>query len=141
MAKKTKAESRLIILLIIIGLPIYGIIKLGESIGWSIFIGVIVVAIILYFSFKLEETKKRRNELMTKYKDATIVDKLMKQSFWQGQTSEQLLDSLGNPEDIDVKILKTKKKEIWKYKHQGSNRYGLRIILDNDLVIGWEQKT
>lgn len=33
----------------------------------------------------------------------------MKQSFWQGQTSEQLLDSLGNPKDIDVKILKTKK--------------------------------
>ena len=142
MAKKmTKAESQLIVWAIIIGLPIYGITQIGESMGWSMLIGIFGIAIILYFVFKSAQTKKRRNSLMAKYQDVTIVDNLMKQSFWQGQTSEQLLDSLGNPEDIDEKILKTKKKEIWKYNHQGSNRYGLRITLDNDLVIGWEQKT
>ena len=65
----------------------------------------------------------------------------MNKNFWQGQTAEQLIDSLGRPEDIDQKILKTKKKEIWKYNHQGGNRYGLRITLDNDHVVGWDQKT
>jgi len=77
---------------------------------------------------------------MEKYQDDEIVQSIMNRSFWQGQTSEQLRDSLGNPVDIDEKILKTKKKEIWKYNPQGGNRFGLRITLDDDVVIGWEQK-
>ena len=51
-----------------------------------------------------------------------------------------LIDSLGQPQDIDTKVLKTKKKEIWKYNHNGGNRFGLRITLDNDIVVGWDQK-
>ena len=78
---------------------------------------------------------------MEKYQDEALVEKLMKCSFWQGQSSDQLLDSIGNPEDIDEKVLKTKKKEVWKYNHQSGNRYGLRITLDNDIVVGWDQKT
>tara|TARA_Y100000782_G_scaffold36115_1_gene40417 strand:+ start:43681 stop:43917 length:237 start_codon:yes stop_codon:yes gene_type:complete len=77
---------------------------------------------------------------MLKYHDEKIVNALMDKSFWQGQTAEQLMDSLGKPQDIDQKVLKTKKKEIWKYNHRGSNRYGLRITLDNDIVVGWDQK-
>jgi hypothetical protein len=60
--------------------------------------------------------------------------------FWQGQSKEQLLDSLGRPADIDQKVMKTKVKEIWKYNQMGVNRFGLRISIENNVVIGWDQK-
>jgi len=39
----------------------------------------------------------------------------MNQTIWQGQTSNQIVESLGQAEDIDQKVLKTNKKETWKY--------------------------
>ncbi len=77
---------------------------------------------------------------MAKYQDKETVNNIISRQFWQGQTAEQLIDAIGAPEDIDVKVLKTKKKEIWKYDHQRGNRYELRITLDNDIVVGWDQK-
>jgi len=142
MAKRmTKAESQLIMWAIIIGLPIYGITQLGESMGWGVLIGGVAAVIALVIWYNATQTNKRREKLMTKYQDNDLVEKLMERSFWQGQTSGQLLDSLGTPVDINKKILKTKKKEVWKYNHQSGNRYGLRITLDNDIVVGWDQKT
>jgi hypothetical protein len=41
---------------------------------------------------------------------------------------------------VDRKLLKTMKREIWKYNPRGVNRYGLRITLDNDIVSGWDHK-
>jgi hypothetical protein len=139
----TKAEAKLITwaIIFIIGLPIYGIIQLGEFMGWGPLVSAVIVIIVLIIWHQAAQKKKKHEELMAKYNDADLVDKLMNCSFWQGQTSEQLLDSLGNPQDVDEKILKTKKKEVWKYNHQGGNRYGLRITLDNDIVVGWDQKT
>jgi len=142
MAKRiTKAESKAIMWLIIIGLPIYGVMQLGESVGWVFFVILVVAVIGLVIWYQLVKNKKRGEELMEKYQDSELVEALMSRSFWQGQTSEQLTDSLGPPQDIDQKILKTKKKEVWKYNHQGGNRYGLRITLDDDKVVGWDQKT
>ncbi|AWK83236.1 hypothetical protein BST98_07060 [Photobacterium damselae] len=96
--------------------------------------------IVFYLWSKSNKTKKRREYLIDKYKDLSLVEDLMNQYFWVGQTAEQLIDSLGHPVDIEQKILKTKKKEVWKYSHQGGNRYSLRITLDNDHVVGWDQK-
>jgi hypothetical protein len=142
MAKRpSKAESFLITTALIIGVPIYAVSKLGESVGWEMLVGAVLVITALVIGYKYFQKRKRREHLMKKYGDQRLVNRLMDGYFWENQTSEQLLDSLGKPADIDVKILKTKKKEIWKYNHRGGNRYGLRITLDNDLVIGWEQKT
>ena len=142
MAKQmTQVEIQGIFWLVVIGLPIYWISQLGESVGWVPLILIVVVIIGFFVWYQVEKTKKRPAALMLKYKDKEIVESLMNQSFWQGQTADQLIDSLGSPEDIDQKILKTKKKEVWKYNHQGANRYGLRITLDNDSVVGWDQKT
>jgi len=141
MAKKmSKAEIQGIFWLVVIGLPIYWISQLGESVGWVPLILIVFIIIGFFVWYQVEKTKKRRAALMVKYQDKEIVESLMNQSFWQGQTADQLIDSLGSPEDIDQKILKTKKKEVWKYNHQGANRYGLRITLDNDSVVGWDQK-
>lgn len=142
MAKRvTKAEAKLIAWAIIIGLPIYGITQLGESMGWGLLGGGVIAIIALAIWYQTAQKRKRRDDLMAKYNDTELVDKLMERYFWQGQTSEQLLDSLGNPEDVDEKVLKTKKKEVWKYNHRGGNRYALRVTLDNDIVVGWDQKT
>lgn len=141
MAKRmTKAEAQGLVWLVVIGLPIYWVAQLGDTVGWAPLGVVLLLVLGLLVLNKVVRTKKRRSYLMSKYQDEKIVKDLMGGCFWQGQTMEQLLDSLGKPHDIDQKILKTKKKEVWKYNHQGGNRYDLRITLDNDLVVGWDQK-
>lgn len=137
---KSKSEIQNIIYLIIIGLPIYAVVQAGESIGWGVITGVIAAGIVFYLWSKSNKTKKRREYLIDKYQDLSLVEDLMNQCFWVEQTAEQLIDSLGYPVDVEQKMLKTKKKEVWKYSHQGGNRYSLRITLDNDHVVGWDQK-
>ena len=141
MAKRmTKSESTAIATLLVIGIPIFLIYKLGESVGWLLLAAIVVGVIVLSVAISISNKKKRRAYLLDKYQDEEIVDSIMNRSFWQGQTGEQLIDSLGKPHDIDQKILKSKKKEVWKYNHQGGKRYGLRITLDDDIVVGWDQK-
>lgn len=82
----------------------------------------------------------KRIWLTMKYKNETLVDDLLDERFWRGQTAEQLRDALGEPLDIDQTVLKTKVKEVWKYEQKGKNRYGLRIRLEDGIVVGWTQK-
>ncbi|MBX7157353.1 MAG: DUF2845 domain-containing protein [Verrucomicrobiae bacterium] len=96
-----------------------------------------VIGYIFFLNWKKTERKKR---LLLRYKDSELVEKLIQKKIWINQTQEQLLDSLGKPYDIDEKVLKTKKREIWKYKPRGHNRYGLKITLENSYVIGWDLK-
>ncbi len=98
------------------------------------------VAVILWIWISAQNKKKRRESLLEKYGDLKIVNMIMDRMIWQGQTEEQLLDSLGKPLAIDQKVLKTKTKETWKYNSTGRNRYGLRIVVENGLVVGWDQK-
>ena len=100
-----------------------------------------VILILVGFSIlSYYQNKARRTRLMEKYGDAELVDRLMRKMFWQGQSEEQLMDSLGRPLDIDQKVLKTKTKEVWKYNRTGKSRYALRITLENGEVVGWDQK-
>lgn len=100
----------------------------------------IVVCVIFSVIYQRYQIKKRKDYLMKKYGDFKIVERLVKKMFWQGQTTGQLIDSLGKPLDVDQKVMKTKVKEIWKYNSTGKNRYGLRIIIENGEVIGWDKK-
>lgn len=77
---------------------------------------------------------------MMKYDDADIVERIMKKHFWQGQSADQLMDSLGPPADIDSKIMKTKSRYVWKYHSTGKNRYRLRITIEDGEVVGWDHK-
>lgn len=105
--------------------------------AWYWWLLIIIGSMVIYNDYK---TRKKRERLMEKYHDERLVDKLMQRMFWQGQSEEQLIDSLGRPLDIDQKVLKTKTKEVWKYNETGKNRYGLKITLENGEVIGWDQK-
>jgi hypothetical protein len=35
--------------------------------------------------------------------------------------------------------MKSKVREVWKYEHQGANRFSLRITLENGIVTGWQR--
>lgn len=109
----------------------------GESV--EIVLGILAIGIWLA-CFSVYKKKRRREALLLKYGDADIVDRIMGSRFWQGQTDEQLLDSLGRPIDIDERVLKTKVKQIWKYNQTAKNRFALRITVENGVVVGWEQK-
>ncbi|WP_249121687.1 hypothetical protein [Stutzerimonas stutzeri] len=138
--RSTKAENTLFVLALIIGLPIYGISKIFETSGWvapSLIVTGVLALIALY---KYNKKQQRLAYLREKYKEEIIVRKIYDGYFWEGQTSEQLLDSLGSPEAVDNKLLKTKTKEIWKYNRQGVNRFALRITVENGYVVGWDKK-
>ncbi|MEE9332139.1 MAG: hypothetical protein V3U89_07910 [Methylophilaceae bacterium] len=98
------------------------------------------LAIVLGIVLLMAALLAKRMWLTLKYKDEDLVDELLNETFWQGQTAEQLRDSLGEPLDIDQKVLKTKVKEVWKYEQAGKNRYALKITLDDGVVVGWDQK-
>jgi hypothetical protein len=109
----------------------------GEKMEFVVLVVLVGVAWIVVSS---HNTKKRRAALLVKYGDLEIVEKIMRRMFWQGQTEQQLIDSLGHPLDIDQRVLKSKTKETWKYNRIGKNRYGLRVIIENGFVVGWDQK-
>lgn len=91
---------------------------------------------------RVEATHEQRVAyLLEKYGDESIVSSILSGDIWQGQTADQVRDTLGEPIDTDSDVLKTKVKEVWKYRQFGVNRYGLRVKLENDLVVGWEEKT
>jgi hypothetical protein len=135
-----KAEANAIGLLIIVAIPIYVAAKIFESVGWVIPVVAVITAIALYGWYRQRQKTKRLEYLRGKYHDEELVQKIFNGYFWQGQTAEQLEDSLGRPVAVDDKRLKTKTKEIWKYQHQSANRYALRITVENGVVIGWDQK-
>ncbi len=84
--------------------------------------------------------KARRNRIYLKYGRTESAEKIIKKTIWIGETAEQLRDSLGKPLDIDENVLKTKRKEVWKYHRKSASRYGLKIKIENGIVIGWDQK-
>ncbi|WP_288076847.1 DUF2845 domain-containing protein [Pseudomonas sp.] len=104
------------------------------------FVALFVIAVVISMLVRSYRKWKRRKWLMAKYGSSDIVDGIMRRMFWQGQTAEQLFDSIGHPTDVDRKVLKTKSKEIWKYNRTGKGRFGLRITVENGLVVGWDKK-
>lgn len=101
---------------------------------WVIIIFFALVGINIY------SENQRRKHLMEKYGDEALVEKLMKKTIWVGQTAEQLTDSIGKPVDVGQRVLKTKVKETWKYNPTGKNRYGMRITVEDGVVVGWDKK-
>ena len=149
MAKKiSKKETEGYFALAIVVGCVWLAVKFTEALGGIenlLIIGGILVALYVAYKFLSWRNRKRniaqkRRKLLSKYGDNEVVEKLMNQTIWQGQTNEQVVESLGIAEDIDQKVLKTKKKEIWKYGSEGGNRYRLRITLENDIVVGWENR-
>lgn len=138
--RSSKAEGALIVLAIMIGLPIYLVSNVFEMTGWVTPIAILVATVLLVWFYKYSQKQKRLTYLRAKYNDEDVVQKIYAGHVWQGQSEEELRDSLGKPNAIDNKLLKTMTREIWKYHPSGINRYRLRITVDNGRVAGWDQK-
>lgn len=104
-----------------------------------ILLGAAVVAVAIA-AFCLFGYRQRRKHLTERYGDPVIVERMMNGVIWQGETREQLRESLGEPADLDETVLKTKTKELWKYQPTGKNRFGLKVSLEDGVVVGWEKK-
>lgn len=142
MAKRiTKAESTVIGIAAIIAIPIFLVFKFVENVGGVAATLIVLTIIAAIVWAKHNQRQKRLAYLREKYPDEEIVQAVINGYFWQGQTTEQLQDSLGPPVDVDHKLLKTKSKDIWKYHHRGANRYALRITIENGIVVGWDKKS
>ena len=137
---------------LVVGLPIYLLHELVQSVGWPTLVGS-VSALILFclvvsaVSRSVEaariraELEARRAELQRKYASEAIVGRIINGDVWQGQTAEQLRDSLGPPVDVDERVLKSKTRHVWKYRPIGTRRFSLRVTLENDAVVGWDDKS
>ena len=149
--KTDSALGVLILALVVIGGIISAIVKFFEKVGFLVPAIILLIAIGCFIWVKKKRNTARAEAiesarleriryLSDKYKDATAVARIMNGEAWIGQTAEQLRDSLNKPEDIDTKVMKSKIRETWKYGQYGTNRYRLRIVLEDNIVVGWEKK-
>jgi hypothetical protein len=104
--------------------------------GW-LAIGGILVAI--YGAIAILRRWMRWKHLIKKY-GPEIGKLIFAKRVWQGMTTEQLLDSWGDPEDLDEKVLKSKTKQVWKYGNNGRNRYRQRVFIEDSVVVGWQDQ-
>lgn len=131
---------RLLLVATALGLLAFGLAQLFDALGYWVPLAVVAGAVTFYVLVRVVRRQLRLAYLRGKYGDEAVVRKLMDGWVWQGQTVEQLTDSLGKPAEVDRTVLKTKTKEVWKYGHRGRNRYGVRVTLEDGLVVGWENK-
>lgn len=102
--------------------------------------------VMAFFAAKYYLARKRYQEwvryLNQKYNnDQYIVKGILNNEYWENQTTEQLLDSIGTPDDTDKQVMKTKTKEVWKYGKIQRGQYSLRINIENNTVVGWDKKS
>lgn len=143
MARASKAENTLfgylIFLGLLIGVPVYLFDKMNKTIGWELPTILLALGLALLWVVSAAKKRARLKYLRAKYIEADV-QKILRKTIWVGQSTEQLTDSLGRPSAVDNKLLKTKRRDVWKYYHQGANRYALRITVENGLVAGWDSK-
>ncbi len=102
---------------------------------------ILVAAAVLVFAAFALAKRSRYSRLLQKYGgDEKLVDALISKTIWQGMTEAQLLDSWGKPAAIEEKVMKTKVKQVFKYRPTAANRYRDKVTLEDGLIVGWDQK-
>jgi len=141
MEKMTKMQKQVLATLLFVALIITAVIKFFQNVGLLPLIIVIGVCVVAFFLYRALKKRRRLKYLEQKYVNKKKVEKIINGDIWQGETAEQLIDSIGNPEVIDDKLLKTQKKVVWKYGRRGAGGYNLIVNLEKGLVVSWEGKT
>lgn len=101
---------------------------------------VVAVAVLWFAAFALAR-RSRYSRLLQKYGgDEKLVDALVSGTIWQGMTAEQLRDSWGDPVSIEEKVMKTKIKQVFKYKQITKTRFRDKVTLEDGVIVGWDQK-
>jgi hypothetical protein len=69
-----------------------------------------------------------------------IATRIRARSLWVGCTLDMVVAMLGAPLAVEEHVLKTKTKKTFKYIETGKSRYALRVVLENDVVTGWDDR-
>lgn len=89
-----------------------------------------------------ELKKQRRVELLEKFKDEKIVDCILEQVLFEGQTYEMIVESFGPPdiqeEEVDVRRPGTRYTFLYLDKKDGSDR--LAVTVENGNVRRWRTR-
>lgn len=140
MARRSKSsEANLIVLALVVGLPLYVAQKVLAITGWVMPVVGVAVVIGIVVAVRVIKRRERVAELRRKYPPETV-QRILAGTIWQGQTEEELIDTLGQPSEIDRKVLKTMRREIWKYGRISARRFRLRVTVENGMVAGWDHK-
>ena len=96
---------------------------------------------------EMHEAQRTQEELVAQYRaqliatyGPEIADGILEHRYWQGATEEMIQLSLGEPAEKSVTVLKTKRKEVWKYHQIAGNQYALRILFEDGVCVGWETR-
>ena len=120
----------------------------GIWFGVLVFAGLVVVLVVARQNIldrrKKKELAQREAEL-AQYKEE-LTDRfgpeyarlILDGDIQQGMTKEMLLESLGEPDDVDEEQVRSKIRQTWKYDQVGLNRYENRVHLENDVVVGYK---
>lgn len=91
-------------------------------------------------SVKSAKDDEERLAALTARFGADIAGRIMREEIWEGATREMIQESLGDPVDTDEKVMKGKTRHTLKYDRTGRNKFGLRVTLENDVCVGWDDK-
>ena len=100
---------------------------------------IVAIAVLVFVTVAMAK-RSRYARLMQKYSDEKLVDALISKTIWQGMTAEQLRDSWGEPASIEEKVMKTKIKQVFKYRPVAANRFRDKVTLEDGVIVGWDQK-
>lgn len=114
-------------------------VRANAAIAVAVVVAIAAIAAIAVYSRRLAR-EERFKSLVARFGSEDIAHDIMARRFWVGQSAEQLMESLGQPAAMDKQVLKTKRKETWKYGQVRKNQFALRITLENDEVVGWDKK-
>ena len=104
-------------------------------------VGVVVLIGGLVASSKIAKARAaaRLAELTALY-GAENADRIIRGVIWQGASPAMIVESIGDPADIDEKVFKTKTKQVYKYAQKGKNSFLLRITFEDGVCVGWDDK-
>ena len=110
-----------------------------RQVGWEGPSALIGAAAIFAWLVSFAKKRARLARFRAKYPESEV-RRIIRKTIWVGETTQQLVESLGRPAGIDEMLMQTKHRQVWKYKRSGANRYRLRITVENGRVVGWDSK-
>lgn len=155
--KKSRDYTRYLVIGAVIAALVMAIIWINH---FGFFQMVIIVALVAGFYLYMQklETEKvqsdaeRKDELLRfKYRDEALLRKMKKGVIWKGESTEQLVDSLGAPDSIKPLNGRDTNTAIWDYgkrvayeSDEGKKKLvfedGLLIELKEGAIVGWKSK-
>jgi uncharacterized membrane protein len=91
-------------------------------------------------AIRQDARKRSRIQALREQYPEYVVQRILSGQIWQGQSEDQLVNTLGRPVDIYRKVLKAMLRKIWKCKQTSAKRFGLRITVENGYVVGWDHR-